>query len=75
MNAPTPVPQAVFKRFATLTANTTCLGADFMRKLQPCPIKIANRADGFSEYTLKPSCVKISICDRNGAAQGEIAED
>jgi hypothetical protein len=73
MNALTPVPQAV--RALREADKTNWLTADFMRKLQLCPIEIVNRADGSSEHMLKPSCVQISISHRSSVVQGEIAED
>jgi hypothetical protein len=46
-----------------------------MRKLQPRPIEIVNRADSFSECALKPSCVKITIRHSGILVQGEVAND
>jgi hypothetical protein len=43
--------------------------------LQPRPIESFNRADSFSECTLKPSCVKIRTYHSGTLAKTEVAND
>jgi hypothetical protein len=74
MNALTPVPQAV-RAFREANGQDNLPGSRFYAQAATLSNQDCDRADGFSEYTLKPSCVKISICHRSGAAQDEIAED